>query len=203
MAAIAHVHILGALNNVFWIEAKTPNLKFETYLSFLFTSVVGLNILLLFYLVGGTMYCIPNEADATEFLANTGPNRKNQNFYIATTCATEIKWKSIYIFVLVILFLFFVAAVMYVNRDFIESINRLDAIINAQNLEQFIGNDPVWRVPGRGFYEKALQHKLRNFLLVKLLLGFLLVLFVIVKFTLQWTIPILNDLYFPSKNECG
>lgn len=193
------MNTLEKFSQVLIVQNKNKYLGFETWKGYTWNVCMGIQAVLILYIVTTESKCIPWHKDPTKLIVNATWDQQSLGGYIGLTCSTEIKWDVYGIYIEKLIFFGFAATIMLINSKFTFIFNRYDCIINRQNIPQYIDHIPVRSDKD---YRAAYKNALVKYTVFQVISFLILLAFYITVVVVTIVIDKYRRLFFPVGKSC-
>lgn len=201
------MNALSTALNLVVIHTKTPLLRPNAWISFVFTALVAVQFALLTYITTGDFRCIDHGLDLVAALDLDKKDSNDLFGWVSLTCATQAKSAAWPIFLIKVIGLVCSFIVVLWLADWIAIFNRFDVILRGQTADPrfapLLGKRPVDPAKPRSEYIRKYRRGLRRFICQKAASLLVIALFVAGGIALEYAYPPVRDLLEPVDIVCS
>lgn len=200
------MNVVSTALNLAVIHTKTPRLRPNAWVSFVFTALAVVQISLMAYLVTGEFRCVPAGLDLVAALDLDKKDSNDLTGWVGLTCATDAKTRAWPIFLVKAGGLFTSFLVILWLADWMANFNRWDVLLRRQQgdarFASLLGKGPIDpRIP-LAEYRERFRRGLRHFVVTKLVAIVGLAVFIGGALALEYAYPPVRQLLEPIDIEC-
>ena len=138
-------HILGFAEKLFSVNPRPSALSIEKVISNFVLFDILVQIILIGYILIDDFVCNEEGTSIIEALESSLPPKPAVDEYLGQVCSTQIRSEAYWFYIQKIVFLFFFLGIFYLNKSFVNRINRYHAIIMKEKIPSCLSNTPVYK----------------------------------------------------------